>query len=204
MPTPRASDPALALALVLLAGLGASALVRPADARGESSGLGSAPPEALVEAWDIDVSPSGENLPEGRGTVGDGERIYADACAGCHGRGGGGGWVGPRLVGGRDTLASDDPIRTVGSYWPYATTLYDYIRRAMPFDAPQSLEPDEVYALTAYLLHLDGIVPGEAVMDRQTLPAVEMPNRDGFERTDTVTAAPPDACMRRCTPLALP
>ena len=203
MPTPRAPDAALALAL-FLAGFCASAPVRPADARGGSAGLGSTPSEALVEAWDIDVSPSGENLPEGRGTVGDGERIYADACAGCHGRGGGGGWVGPRLVGGRDTLASDDPIRTVGSYWPYATTLYDYIRRAMPFDAPQSLEPDEVYALTAYLLHLDGIVPGEAVMDRQTLPAVEMPNRDGFERTDTVTAAPSEACMRRCTPLALP
>ncbi|HKR79066.1 MAG TPA: cytochrome c [Nitrospira sp.] len=138
--------------------------------------------EAAVEEitlWNIDIGPNGEGLPPGRGTVPQGATIYAAKCAKCHGPSG---TEGPmdRLVGGRQTLATASPLKTVGSYWPYATTLYDYIHRAMPFDAPQSLTAEEVYAVTAWLLHQNGIVAEDAVMDARTLPAVEMPNRHGF------------------------
>jgi len=141
--------------------------------------LGRPPTEAEVGAWNIDVSPSGAGLPPGSGTVQNGRQVFAQKCAMCHGRTG---VEGPmdRLVGGHGTLKTDRPIKTVGSYWPYATTLFDYIRRAMPFTAPQSLTPDEVYSLVAWLLYQNGIVPEDAVMDARTLPAVRMPNRDGF------------------------
>jgi cytochrome c len=132
-----------------------------------------------IRLWNIDVAPSGEGLPPGRGTVSQGAAVYAAKCAKCHGASG---TEGPmdRLVGGRQTLASGAPIKTVGSYWPYPTTLYDYIRRAMPFDAPQSLTPDEVYSLTAWLLHQNGIIAKDVVIDAVTLPAIQMPNRHGF------------------------
>ena len=105
--------------------------------------------------------------------------MYAAKCAGCHGPTG---IEGPsdRLVGGQQTLQTPKPVKTIGSYWPYATTLYDYIRRAMPFDAPQSLTADDIYAVTAWLLYRNGIIGEEAVMDARTLPAVQMPNRQGF------------------------
>ena len=138
-------------------------------------------PAALEEInqWNIDIGPNGEGLPRGRGTVPEGAAVYAAKCAKCHGPSG---TEGPmdRLVGGRQTLSTSSPVKTVGSYWPYATTLYDYIHRAMPFDAPQSLTPDEVYAVTAWVLHRNGVVAEDAVMDARTLPAVEMPNRHGF------------------------
>ena len=138
-------------------------------------------PAALEEMnrWNIDIGPDGEGLPPGRGTVSQGAAVYAAKCAKCHGISG---TEGPmdRLVGGRGTLTTSSPLKTVGSYWPYATTLYDYIHRAMPFDAPQSLTAEEVYAVTAWLLHQNGIVPEDAVMDAGTLPAVQMPNRHGF------------------------
>jgi cytochrome c len=141
--------------------------------------LGRPATEAEVGAWNIDVPPSGEGLPPGRGTVQNGRQVFAQKCAMCHGRTG---VEGPmdRLVGGHGTLKTDRPIKTVGSYWPYATTLFDYIRRAMPFTAPQSLTPDEVYSLVAWLLYQNGIVAEDAVMDARTLPAVRMPNRNGF------------------------
>lgn len=132
-----------------------------------------------INLWDIDIGPNGDGLPPGRGTVPQGATIYATKCAKCHGPSG---TEGPmdRLVGGRQTLATASPLKTVGSYWPYASTLYDYIHRAMPLDAPQSLTAEEVYAVTAWLLHQNGIVAEDAVMDARTLPAVEMPNRHGF------------------------
>lgn len=141
--------------------------------------LGRAATEAEIKAWDIDVSPSGEGLPPGRGTVQEGRQVFAQKCAKCHGQTG---VEGPMdwLVGGQDTLKKDHPIKTVGSYWPYATTLYDYIRRAMPFTAPQSLTHDEVYAIVAWLLYQNRIIPEDAVIDATTLPAVQMPNRHGF------------------------
>ncbi len=142
-------------------------------------GLGRPPTEAEIRAWDIDVRPDGTGLPPGQGTVVQGRRVYAAKCAGCHGATG---TEGPydRLVGGRGTLNTHVPVKTVGSYWPYATTLYDYLRRAMPLDAPQSLTPDEIYALVAWLLHANGIIDEGDVMTAATLPLVQMPNRQGF------------------------
>lgn len=134
---------------------------------------------AEISAWNIDIDPTGAGLPPGRGTVPQGAGIYANKCAICHGPTG---TEGPkdRLVGGHGSLATDQPIKTIGSYWPYATTLYDYIYRAMPLTAPQSLTPDESYSVVAWLLHQNGIVPADAVIDAQTLPRVTMPNRAGF------------------------
>ncbi|CAN7311484.1 c-type cytochrome [Caballeronia sp. LjRoot31] len=132
-----------------------------------------------IAPWDIDVGPDGRGLPAGSGDVAMGAHVFASKCAACHGAAGQG-LIGDALVGGRGTLASDKPKRTVGSYWPYATTLFDYIRRAMPFNAPQSLSSDEVYALSAFLLNQNGIVPPGTTLDKDSLPKVRMPNRDGF------------------------
>jgi S-disulfanyl-L-cysteine oxidoreductase SoxD len=142
-------------------------------------GLGETASSADIAAWNIDVEPAGANLPPGSGTVPEGAKIYASSCATCHGDHGQGS-LAPRLVGGIGTLATSHPIKTVGSYWPYATTVFDYIRRAMPFTRPESLSDDEVYALVAFLLNENGIIPMGAVMNRTTLPAVKMPNRHGF------------------------
>ena len=137
-----------------------------------------------VAGWDIDVRPDGTGLPPGSGSVQQGEEIYARLGAKCHGARGEGTDIAPPLVGGQGTLDTDAPVKTVGSYWPYAPVLFDYIHRAMPADRPQSLTSDEVYALTAYVLHLNGIVPADAVMDAQTLPQVVMPNHAGFTSPD--------------------
>jgi len=142
-------------------------------------GVGQTPSPELLRAWDIDVSPSGAGLPAGSGDVALGRTLYAQLCAACHGASGEGGPM-DRLVGGAGTLTGGKPVKTVGSFWPYATTLFDYIRRAMPFNAPQSLTDDQVYALTAYVLYLNGIVGETDVLDARTLPKVIMPNRNGF------------------------
>jgi len=151
------------------------------EAPQETSGYGLGRPatEAEMKAWNIDVSPTGEGLPPGRGTVKEGARVYAAKCAACHGPTS---VEGPndRLVGGQGTLRTAQPLKTVGSFWPYATILYDYIYRAMPYTAPQSLTPDEVYSVVAWILYHNGIIPQDAVMDASTLPAVQMPNRHGF------------------------
>ena len=142
-------------------------------------GLGRLATEADITPWNIDIAPNGEGLPPGQGNVQEGARLFAQKCAGCHGATG---TEGPadRLVGGRETLGAAQSVKTIGNYWPYATTLYDYILRAMPFDAPQSLTPDQVYAVVAWLLFQNGIIPENAVMNAITLPAVRMPNRHGF------------------------
>lgn len=142
-------------------------------------GAGRTPTAEEIRAWNIDVNPAGEGLPPGRGTVQEGARVFAAKCAACHGATG---TEGPkdRLVGGSKTVATQEPIKTIGSYWPYATTLYDYIYRAMPFNAPQSLSPDETYSVIAWLLHQNGIMEAGQVIDAQSLPAIVMPNRDGF------------------------
>ncbi len=150
-------------------------------------GLGVEVTPEQYAAWDIDVDPDGGGLPPGSGRATDGARIYAQKCAACHGEQGAG-EPNDRLVGGHGTLDELEQVRTVGSFWPYATTVFDYIRRTMPFQAPQSLSDDEVYALTAYLLALNGIIDDDDVMNAQTLPEVRMPNRDGF-----VLAYPGDA-----------
>jgi S-disulfanyl-L-cysteine oxidoreductase SoxD len=132
-----------------------------------------------IKQWDIDVRPDGKGLPEGSGTVAQGKQVFADYCAACHGDSGQGG-IKDRLVGGQGTLASDMPIKTVGSFWPYATTLFDYVRRAMPYPSPGSLSNDDTYAVAAYILSLNGILPADGKLDRESLPRIKMPNRDGF------------------------
>jgi cytochrome c len=132
-----------------------------------------------VKAWDATIPPDGKGLPPGTGTAALGKAIYTERCASCHGPKGDDGKYAP-LVGGRGTLNTDKPVRTVGSFWPYATTLWSYINRSQPFDEPGSLTHDQVYAVTAYLLHLNGVIQEHDVIDARTLPAVKMPNRDGF------------------------
>jgi mono/diheme cytochrome c family protein len=137
-------------------------------------------PIALEDAaaWDISIAPDGVGLPPGNGAPAQGAVIYAEKCAACHGQKGEG-QPNDRLVGGQ--LTGDQPaVKTVGSYWPYATTLFDYTRRAMPWQQPKSLTNDEVYAVTAYILRLNGIIGEDDVMNETTLPKVAMPNRDGF------------------------
>jgi cytochrome c len=135
---------------------------------------------ADIAAWDISVGPDGAGLPPGKGTVQQGETVYAAKCRACHGEKGAGS-PNDRLVGGAGTIAPDKaPVKTVGSYWPYATTLFDYVRRAMPWDRPKSLTDEEVYAVAAYVLYLNGVIKQDDVLDAQSLPKVKMPNRDGF------------------------
>ncbi len=165
---------AASVALLLVAGA-----AFPAGKAEGRYGLGRSIAEADVASWNIDVRPDGAGLPPGRGTVAQGKEVYLAKCSACHGENGEGSPM-DRLVGGAGTLASDKPVKTVGSYWPYATTLFDYVRRTMPFTDPQGLSADETYAVTAYVLFLNGIVQESTALDARTLPAVTMPNRRGF------------------------
>jgi cytochrome c len=149
-------------------------------AQSPTFGLGHTPKAEDLKAIDIEVTPDGNGLVPGRGTAEAGKTTYANRCATCHGATG---VEGPQdvLVGGRGSLkAPAQPLKTIGSYWPYATTIWDYIRRAMPFDHPGTLTADQIYETTAYLLFLNGIVGEHDVLDQTTLPQVKMPNRNGF------------------------
>jgi cytochrome c len=135
---------------------------------------------ADIAPWDISIGPDGAGLPAGRGSAKQGEAVYAAKCQACHGEKGAG-RPNDALVGGAGTIVSDGPaVKTVGSYWPYATTLFDYIRRAMPWNETKSLSNDELYAVSAYILHLNGVIGADDVIDAQSLPKLKMPNRDGF------------------------
>ena len=197
-------------ALVLAAGGAADDAHAAADRRASSSdahaaryGLGHPASPAQIAGWDIDVRPDGTGLPDGSGSVADGQAIYDAKCASCHGTFGESTDY-MALAGGVGTLASDQPVRTTGSKLNYATTLFDYIRRAMPFNAPKTLSNDEVYALTAYVLNLNDILPADAVLDRASLVALRMPNRDGFttdhglSRVDGKPDTHNVACMKDC------
>ena len=151
----------------------------------ESPGLGVPASPEEVAGWDISIGPEGENLPAGSGTVAQGASIYAVQCFACHGPDGEGA-TNDRLAGGHGSLATDSASKTVGSYWPYATTVFDYVRRAMPFQQPGTLSDDEVYALTAYLLNINGIIDEGEILNAETLPTIVMPNRDGFEWSSEV------------------
>ena len=142
-------------------------------------GLGVPATPAQIESADVSIGPDGAGLPPGSGTPAQGEAIFNTKCIACHGPQGSG-TVNDQLVGGQGTLTSTAPIKTIGSYWPYATTVFDYVRRAMPYPTPHSLSDQEVYALTAYLLSLNGVIAKDAVMDAKTLPPVHMPNRGNF------------------------
>lgn len=147
------------------------------SAQGPNLGRPLTPEE--VRKIDITISPDGRGLPAGSGAVSTGATVYAKNCQVCHGAKGAG-KPQDQLTGGVGTLASGKPVKTAVSYWPAATTLFDYIRRAMPITSPQSLTNDEVYAVTAYILSIDGVVPADAVLDAKSLPRVKMPNKDGF------------------------
>jgi cytochrome c len=146
----------------------------------ESPGLGVPATPEQVAGWDISIGPDGAGLPPGSGTAAAGKSVYEAKCVACHGVDGAG-RPNDVLVGGQGTLRDAAPVRTIGSYWPYATTLFDYVRRAMPYVTPHSLTADETYALTAYLLALNGVIDQTAVMDATTLPKIVMPNRDNFD-----------------------
>src|SRR6266699_861619 len=149
-------------------------------------GVGRPPTAEQILNLGASVAPDGSGLPEGFGTVAAGREVFAARCSKCHGEKGEGA-VGPPLVGGQGTLGTAKPLKTVGSYWPYATTVWDYINRAIPFDQPGLLKPPEVYALVAYILNLNDIIGNDQMMDAKSLPKGKMPNRDGFvedPRTD--------------------
>ena len=158
----------------------AALLALSSAAFGQSPNLGKPITPEDLAAWDISIGPDGAELPPGSGTAKQGEAVFTAKCQACHG-GKGAGQPNDRLVGGQGSLPGDKPaIKTVGSFWPYATTLFDYVRRAMPYVESKSLSPDETYAVVAYILNLNGVVGDADVINAQTLPNVKMPNRDGF------------------------
>src|SRR5262245_51833866 len=148
-------------------------------AQSSKFGVGRPPTADEIRELGAAIAPDGTGLPAGSGTVAAGREVFTAQCARCHGPKGEG-EVGPILVGGQGTLKTPRPLKTVGSFWPYSTTLWDYVNRAMPFDQPGLLKSADVYAVVAYVLNLNGIIPSDAVMDAATLPKVRMPNRDGF------------------------
>ena len=169
----------LALPFVILV------LAAPAWAQGKKDtarnyGIGHAATPAETAGWDIDVRPDGQGAPPGHGSVKDGEKVYMDKCAACHGEFGESAGRWPALAQGKGTLASNDPVKTVGSYFPYLSSVFDYIRRAMPFGDAQSLTNDELYAVTAYVLNLNDIVDDKFVLSKETWGQVKMPNQSGF------------------------
>jgi cytochrome c len=150
-----------------------------ADDKPESPELGVPATAEQVASWDVSVGPDGATLPPGSGTAKDGAAVYAAKCVACHNKDGAG-QPNDQLAGGQGTLRDAAPVRTIGSYWPYATTVFDYVRRAMPYVAPHSLSDGETYALTAYLLYINGVIGETDTIDARTLPAVKMPNRANF------------------------
>ena len=160
---------------------------RPAPPQGPDLGIHATPAE--IAAADSSIPPDGTGLPPGSGTPAQGAEVYTAKCVMCHGPDGASG-VNDRLAGGQGTLTSANPVKTIGSYWPYATTLFDFVRRAMPYPAPHSLTDAEAYAVTAYLLRLNGLIAADAIMNATTLPRVVMPNRDNFVRAYPARRAP--------------
>lgn len=163
-------------------------------------GFGRPVTPAEIKGWDIDVrGDDGLGLPPGKGTVAHGEKLYLEQCASCHGEFGEGNGRWPELMGGARTLTSDDPRKTIGSYWPYAPGIFDYVRRTMPFTAPQSLSDDDTYAIVAYLLNINDLLPADATLDAEKLRAIRMPNRDGFVQGDPRPDVPAgEPCMSKC------
>lgn len=178
------------------------ALTVASPAMAEKLGLGREALPDEIAAWDIDVRPDGLGLPEGSGDVLTGEELYIQQCASCHGDFGEGIGRWPVLAGGRGTLTNERPVKTIGSYWPYLSTVYDYVHRAMPFGAASTLSDDDVYAITAYLLYLNDIVDDDFVLSKENFLEVEMPNADSFFMDDRQAAEIPaftaEPCMENC------
>lgn len=184
--------------LVILLAL--AALPALAQDKPKRFGFGAPATAEQIAGWNIDVrGPDGAGLPPGKGNVAAGEDLYMTQCAACHGEFGEGAGRYPELIGGRGTLKSDDPRKTIDSYWPHGPGLYDYIFRAMPFGAPQSLTPDEVYSIVAWLLNQADLWPADKELDAAALRAITLPNRDGFiVGGDPRPDVKPDTCMTNC------
>jgi cytochrome c len=183
----------------VVAGL-AMALSGAAMAAERPFNLGTLATAEQIAGWDIDVRPDGKGAPIGSGTAADGEEVYAERCGSCHGDFGEGIDRWPILAGGLGSLVTDDPVKTVGSYWPYASTVYDYVYRAMPFGEAQSLTHDETYQVVAYILYMSDVIDDEFVLSNETIGSVKMPNQNGFmlpdPRPDGQLASAP--CMQNC------
>ena len=167
----------------------------------EPLGIGRVALPEEVAAWNIDVRPDGQGLPAGSGSVADGEAIFAERCAACHGDFAEGLDRWPELAGGQDSLNSVNPVKTVGSYWPYGSTVFDYIKRAMPFGDAQSLSNDEVYSLTAFLYHMNDLVDADFVLGNENFTSIRLPNAGGFiddPRPDTERPVSAEPCMSDC------
>jgi cytochrome c len=167
--------------------------------------IGRAATPEEIAGWDIDIRPDGQGLPPGKGTVKQGEPLYMERCAACHGEFGESAGRWPILAGGNGTLASHDPVKSVGSYWPYASTLMDYIRRSMPFGNAQSLTNDELYAITAYVLYLNDVIKDESFeLNAQNFPTIKLPNEPNFYDDDREAAERAfwrrKLCMTNCAP----
>jgi len=184
-------------AALLAAAMCAAPVVGMAEDAGHYD-LGEAATPEQIAGWNIDVRPDGKGLPPGSGGVEQGAQVFETHCASCHGTFGEGMGAFPVLAGGMDSLSDDRPEKTFGSYWPYVTTLWDYINRAMPFYAPQTLSDDQVYALVAYVLNLNNIVDADFVATQDNLASIEMPNSDGFEHSDPRPDTHNKACMEEC------
>ena len=188
-----------------LAAVLATTLLLAGPAAAAKLGLGQLAKPDEIAAWDIDVRPDGQGLPKGKGTVRQGEEIFLEKCAACHGDFGEGRDRWPVLAGGHDTLKSDRPDKTIGSFWPYASTIFDYIRRSMPFGDAQSLTPDETYALTAYLLNLNDIIKDQDFeLNEKNFTSIKMPNADTFYLDDREKSEKhfwrKEVCMKNCKP----
>ncbi|KYG20782.1 cytochrome C [Bradyrhizobium sp. AT1] len=193
-----------AVATLLACALGAPVLAQQKDAKaGPRYHIGRAPTAEEIRGWDIDVRPDGQGLPEGKGTAAQGEKLFMDNCATCHGEFGEGNGRWPVLAGGKGSLTSDNPVKTVGSYWPYASTVFDYVRHAMPYGNTGSLSVDEYYALVAYVLYLNDVVTDQNFeLNKETLATIKMPNEQGFVMDDRATSEKSfwqkDPCMKDC------
>jgi cytochrome c len=196
----RSASPSIALALLLAFGGSALAQSRPEAPR--NYGIGHVATPQQLAGWDIDVRPDGRGAPPGRGSVKDGEKVYMEKCAACHGEFGESAGRWPQIAQGKGTLATHDPVKTVGSYYPYLSSAFDYIRRAMPFGDAESLTNDELYAVVAYVLNLNDIVDDNFVLSKETWAQVKMPNSGGFFDDDRETSEKafwnPNPCMKDC------
>ena len=172
----------------------------------QTIGLGRAATNNEVSAWDIDIRPDGKGLPVGSGSVIIGEELYTDNCSSCHGDFGEGIDRWPELAGGFDTLDSEDPVKTVGSYWPYLSTVWDYVHRAMPFGNAQSLNNDEVYAITAYILYLNDLVDEDFELSNVNFEEINLPNEENFyldNRENLENTTYNNRCMQNCKKVAM-
>jgi S-disulfanyl-L-cysteine oxidoreductase SoxD len=170
----------------------------------KKTGLGREALADEVKAWDTDVRPDGQGLPSGKGSVKDGEDLYQAQCAACHGEFGESAGRWPVVAGGRGSLKNEGPEKTVGSFWPFASTTFDYIKRAMPYGNARSLTDDEVYAITAYVLYLNDVVKEDFVLTKENFTSIKLPNVDGFYDDDRETAEKhfwkKEPCMKNCKP----